>query len=214
MNRILLKKMFILAIFCILISMPVFAYAANVKASFIYSDDYFLNDEEHSKMLQSYFTTKGYSTNLETRPTIVYGLNQHLIHYKAVFLSSHGLQEGSKVVLKNGVYYGPDDITTDVGAEFVFVSACYSAKTNIHSNKNLCSTLIANGAKAAIGYEDTVYVSSSRYYENIFYQKFIGLGGNAAWAYVQAQTQTRDEYGSSDTVVTSVKFFGNGEYKY
>lgn len=158
---------------------------------------------------------------MESRPTPVYGINQHLINTKAVFLSTHGAGDGSKILLRRNesdesknVYFQPDDVTNNVGAEFVFISACYSAKTNEVSKKNLCSTLVSNGAKAVIGYGEMVLVSSSRYYETVFYQKFISSKSSVASAFVYASVQTQAKYGSTDSVVTSVKLFGNGEYKY
>lgn len=53
--------------------------------------------------------------------------------------------------------------------KLAYLSACRSACKNITTGKNLCSTLISNGYKAAIGYTGDVDIWYSRIFEEVFY---------------------------------------------
>ena len=89
--------------------------------------------------------------------------------------------------------------------KFAYISVCYGAKSNTVTGKNLCSTLISNGYKAAVGYNTSVKVSESRVYEETFY-KYLARGKTVHEARVATENELGGEY--SD-IISSAQYFGN-----
>ena len=121
-------------------------------------------------------------------------------------------------MLDSGTQYSPSNLPGTITSEFVFYSACYSAKTNTSLNLNLCSQTVSNGATAVIGYTDSVGVNASRCLELNFYDLAISDVSAAYipvyWALSQAKTVAASVYGTSDSAVTSSVMYGNGGFHF
>lgn len=142
--------------------------------SFIHSEDCFEGDRDFVDGHRSTFQSKGYSAILLDRPTVIYGLQQHLKNSESVFISCHGDENGGELVLIPGSslsssVFKPADVPVNMECKLAYLSACKSACKNTATGKNLCSTLINNGYKAAMGYTDNVDIWYSRIYEEVFY---------------------------------------------
>lgn len=142
--------------------------------SFIHSEDCFEGDRDFVDGHRSTFQSKGYPAILLDRPTAVYGLQQHFKNSESVFISCHGDKNGGELVLVSGSslsssVFKPTDVPVNMECKLAYLSACKSACKNTATGKNLCSTLISNGYKTAIGYTDNVDIWYSRIYEEVFY---------------------------------------------
>lgn len=167
------KKVLIIILSFILLfpAVRVDATIGNVN-SFIRSDDLFPGDEVFVSGHCSTLSSQGYPTILLDRPTMVYGLQQHLKYSESIFISCHG-RPGELVLLSgstlSSAVFRPTDVPADMECRIAYLSACYSACKNEKTGKNLCSTLIDNGYQAVIGYTSDVDIRSSRIFEEAFY---------------------------------------------
>ena len=211
MKRVLTFLLGCFLVCCISWNNPVYASGTNMV---LYSNDYFTGDSSHANNIAYYFASNSHSVNVSSRPTIIYGMNANLQYAGTVFISTHGMSQGSTLVLDNTVFFTEADLISSVGAEFIFYSACYSAKTNTVTGNNLCSKSITNGASpgasAVIGYSNTVNVAKSRFYEIKFYERALSYSENVYTAYVKAKALFAAQYNTTDNVYTSVSMFGNG----
>lgn len=201
-----IRKALLLIFAAVLIFAPINVFATD---TFLYSTDYFSGDDTHANNLKAYCTSAGHSSFTASRPTMVYGINSNLLYSTTLFISTHGRSQGSALKLYSTAWYTAADLST-VGAEFVFYSACYGAKTDTWTGVNLCSKTITNGASAAVGYADLVDLFFSRFYEDHFYQNAMTYGNNIYTSYINAKADLAQAYGTTNTVYTSVQFFGNG----
>lgn len=188
----------------------------NVKATignvsiFVYSDDYFSGDKAFVNKLSLFFRASGHSILLENRPKAVYGMQQYLKNSESIYISCHGIEEGSVMILdivnsSNMTYFRSFDVPGGMDCKFAYISVCYGAKSNTVTGKNLCSTLISNGYKAAVGYNTSVKVSESRIYEETFY-KYLARGKSVYEARLATEEELGDKYSK---IISSAQYFGN-----
>ena len=202
------RNTFIIAIlFCLLCSQLVSAIASDV---IFYSNDYFTNDSSHANNIAYYFATNGHSVNVASRPLIPYAMNTNLQYRSTLYISTHGTAQGSTLKLDSNTYFNETNLTTQIGCDFIFYSACYSAQNNTATGNNLCSKSISNGASTVLGYSDSVLVSKSRFFETKFYERALSYNDIVYTSYITAKALFAAQYGTTDTVYTSVSMFGNG----
>lgn len=169
-NKILI---FIMSFILLLPVIRVDATIGNIN-TFIYSNDYFYGDYEGVNNIAQCFRSKGISAEMTERPKIIYGVQQYFRYSESIYISTHGLSEGGVLVLDDSnaskqVLFDYSNVPTNMECKLAYLSACYSAKTNTSTRKNLCSTLISNGYQAAIGYTDQVSNTVSKEFEREFY---------------------------------------------
>ena len=186
----------------------------STKVSLVYSDDEFDGDKSFATRLQNIFTTGGLKASLQTRPASAYGINSIMSNSDCTYISAQGSSDGSVIELKkNSVYYTPDNVAKGMNGNLVFLSVCYGAKTN-SSGANLCSTIVKRGYRAAIGYKTEVGVEECRTFEKEFFYNWIVEKKYLLPAFSTARDYVSSRYGSSNAVVTSVTYFGNGSLKH
>lgn len=104
-------------------------------------------------------------------------MQQELKNSESVFISSHGTEIGSVIVLSTSDnstnLFNCSDVPKNMSCKLAYISVCYSAKNNAATGLNLCSTLVKNGYATAIGYNTAVSSSKSRIYENIVIDRML-----------------------------------------
>lgn len=182
--------------------------------SFIYSSDYFNSEYSKVNYIAQCFRDKGMSAEMTERPKSVYGLQQYFKYSESIYISTHGIADGGILVLDGGdssptLIFKTSDIPQNMECKFAYLSACYSAKTNINTRKNLCSMLISNGYKAAVGYTEAVSNTVAKEFEREFYS-YLSKGWSIYSSLAGARDYIHDNYnGYYDGFLNSVSPFGN-----
>lgn len=172
-NKILLVVMSFFLLFPIT---RVNATIGNVT-TFIYSEDFFPGDKNTITTYYQKFLSRGKPSRLASRSTGIYAMKQELINSESVFISSHGTEIGSVIVLDNTgssmLLFNCSDVPKNMDGKLAYISVCYSAKNNAATGENLCNTLVKNGYATAIGYKTAVSAPLSRVYENIVIDRLL-----------------------------------------
>lgn len=172
------------------------------------SENDFAGDYAHACAIRNKFTSKGYTSTVISRPSSVNLVSSCLQNQDSFFISAHGLNSGSSIVLQSSTYYGPGNVPNSVGCSLVFYSICCGAKNN-PSGENLCVKTVQKGADVAISYEMSVDTYSSRIYEKYFYTNYVTFNNTAYRSYVNAKNATRSVTGQDNAVTESVKIYGS-----
>lgn len=215
MRKLSANKMLIIVVIAVLLIPAVRADATmgNIN-SFIYSSDYFNNEYSKVNHIAQCFRNKGISAVMTERPKSVYGLQQYFKNSESVYISTHGIADGSVLVLDGTdvsptLIFNASDVPKSMECKLAYLSACYSAKTNISTRKNLCSTLISNGYKVVVGYTESVSNTVSKEFEREFYSR-LSKGESVYSSLVGAKNYIRDNYNNFyDGFLNSVGAFGN-----
>ena len=185
-------------------------YASATVNRVLYSDDYFGGDYAFALQLKNSLSATGRSSSVGARPTSSYGINTNLTNSRTLYISTHGKSTGSELVLDTSSSYCPSDIPVISDDLFVFYSACYSAKTS-GTLGNLCSTTVAQGVDACIGYSGSVSINSSRCFEAYFYDRAMNYNDTIYYSYYKAKIYTNGIYGSDTGNAGNLAcFYGNG----
>ncbi|MBD5157634.1 MAG: hypothetical protein HDT13_08380 [Butyrivibrio sp.] len=117
----------------------------------------------------------------DARPTVVYGMQQHLKNAGSLYVCCHGRDEGSVLVMDivgtKDILFRTSDVPANMDCKLAYLGACRSAQNNISTGKNLCGTLVSNGYKAVVGYNaDVSHYLAMEFEENFFY--YLGEGNN------------------------------------
>lgn len=182
---------------------------------FLHSEDFWAGSQ---KKVDSYRTClKSYksTTRLDARPTIVYGMQQHLKNCGSLYICCHGLEEGSALVMDivgtKFIVFRTSDVPKDMNCNLAFIGACRSAQKNTTTGKNLCSTLVSNGYKTVIGYNTDVKNSFAiEFEENFFY--YLGQGKSVYASIEEAKKDLRDKKENKnehEKIINAVERFGN-----
>lgn len=211
---VIVLNILVIAWLIILQSTKVSATLGNIE-SLVYSDDEFDDDKSFATSLKSTFATGGLKASLWTRPASEYGINSIMSNSDCTYISAQGSSDGSVIELKkNSVYYRPDNVVKGMNGNLVFLSVCYGAKTDSSSGANLCSTIVNRGYRAAIGYKAEVGVEECRAFEKEFFYNWVVEKKYLLPAFTTARDYVSSRYGSSNAVVTSAAYFGNGALKH
>lgn len=148
------------------------------------------------------------------RPDIIYGMQQYFKYSESVYISTHGTEDGGELVLDNSnasklVLFKSSDVPKDMDCKLAYLSACYSAKTNVNTRKNLCSTLISNGYQAVIGYTEAVSNTMAKDFEREFYSH-LSKGESVYSSLKSTEKYMLETYSwTCEAFLNSVKSFGN-----
>lgn len=172
-NKLLL---FIISFFILLPTVQVTATIGNTT-TFLYSEDFFTGDKNIITSYYQKFISRNMPARLSSRPTSIYALQQELKNSESVFISSHGTDIGSVIVLNvtgsSTLLFDCSDIPKNMDGKLVYLSICYGAKNNAATGQNLCNTLVKNGYSTVIGYNTAVSSSKSRTYEKIVINRLL-----------------------------------------
>lgn len=215
MRKLSANKMLIIVVIAVLLIPAVRADATmgNIN-SFIYSSDYFNSKYSKVNYIAQCFRDKGISAVMTERPKSVYGLQQYFKNSESVYISTHGIADGSVLVLDENdisptLIFNASDVPKSMECKLAYLSVCYSARTNISTRKNLCSTLISNGYKVVVGYTESVSNTVSKEFEREFYSR-LSKGESVYSSLVGAKNYIRDNYNNFyDRFLNSVGAFGN-----
>lgn len=168
--------LFVLSFVLLFPTLRVNATIGNVNF-FLYSNDYFYGDYIGVNNIAQCFRNQKISAEMTERPKIIYGVQQHFMYSESIYISTHGMPDGGELVLDNSnasnpVLFQSSDVPKNMECKLAYLSACYSAKTNTKTRKNLCSTLISNGYQAAIGYTEAVSNTIAKEFEREFYARW------------------------------------------
>lgn len=145
--------------------------------TFLYSEDFFTGDKNVITSYYQKFVSNSKPARLSARSTSVYALQQELKKSESVFISSHGTDIGSVIVLNVTdsavLLFNCSDVPKNMDGKLAYLSVCYSAKNNAATGQNLCNTLVKNGYSAAVGYNTAVSSSKSRTYEKIVINRLL-----------------------------------------
>lgn len=202
-------------VLCFILSffmMTSIAFAVNDVV--IYSNDAFTNDSGHASDIQSSIILYGRSAITVSRPTVIYGLNQHIQNGNLIFISCHGKSYGGHLILTNvnsatETLYSTNNVPNSLNNRLVFLSACYSAKNIYDTPLNLCSKFVNNGASVVLGYDFAVDYIRSRYLEVKFFNHLCSYNHTVGESYALSKIYTQSRYGSSCIEASSFKYFGN-----
>lgn len=215
MRKLSANKMLIIVVIAVLLIPAVRADATmgNIN-SFIYSSDYFSGDYRGVNDIAQYFRNAGISAVMTERPNIIYGMQQYFKNSESVYISTHGTEDGGELVLDNSnaskqILFKSSDVPQSMDCKLAYLSACYSAKTNINTHKNLCSTLISNGYKAAVGYTESVSNAMAKDFERKFYS-YLSKGENIYNSLNNAKKYMAETYSwTCEKFLSSIQPFGN-----
>ncbi len=184
------------------------AQAASGTFSFLHSLDFFPYDNVAASNLASYANGAGYYTMVIQRPSNVYGINSYFQNTKNVYISTHGEYSGGKLILTQlGAEYNSNNVVSSLSNPLIYLSACYAAKTNSTSG-NLCSKLVNSGVGCVISYSDEVDLYTSRYFEDVFFEKTLEDGYSILASFGMAISNTVSLFGQT-TTTSSCEIFGN-----
>lgn len=182
--------------------------------SFIYSNDYFQGDYRGVNNIAQYFRNVGMSAVMTERPNIIYGVQQYFKNSESVYISTHGTEDGGELVLDNSnasklVLFKSSDVPKNMDCKLAYLSACYSAKTNVNTRKNLCSMLISNGYQATIGYTEAVSNTIAKEFEREFYSHL--AKGESVYSSLDSTEKYMSETyrWTCEAFLSSVQPFGN-----
>lgn len=129
-----------------------------------------------------------------------------------VFFSGHGYG-GNEVSFKNSTFY-LSNLNNMSNVRIAVWSACYSSKTDNYDNTSLVDKSVANGAKSALGFPDSVDDVSARSFTNNLFKKLsegYSIGDAASYAANRLilPSDTVKNYriaGSSSTTLTTPNY--------
>ena len=209
------KILILLLVFLLLLpSVRVDAASGNIFV-FLHSEDFWAGSEKkvdsYRACLKSYKST----TRLDARPTIVYGMQQHLKNCGSLFICCHGLNEGSVLVMDivgtEFILFRTSDVPKNMDCNLAFLGACRSAQKNTTTGKNLCSTLVSNGYKTVVGYNtDVNNPFAIEFEENFFY--YLGQGKSVYASIEEAKKDLRDKKNDKiehEKIINAVEGYGN-----
>lgn len=136
------KILILLLVFLLLLpSVRVDAASGNIFV-FLHSEDFWAGSEKkvdsYRACLKSYKST----TRLDARPTIVYGMQQHLKNCGSLFICCHGLNEGSVLVMDivgtEFILFRTSDVPKNMDCNLAFLGACRSAQ-KIRRQERICA---------------------------------------------------------------------------
>lgn len=144
-------------------------------------------------------------------------MQQELKNSESVFISSHGTEIGSVIVLSvsgnSTLLFNCSDVPKNMNCKLAYLSVCYSAKNNAATGLNLCSTLVKNGYATAIGYNTAVSSSKSRIYENIFIDRLLeGDSVYEALMYAKKHLLQISQTTYSE-IISSCRVYGDSDLK-
>ena len=208
-NKILI---FVLLFVLLIPVVRVDATMGNIN-SFIYSGDYFYGDYSGVNNIAQCLRSKGISAEMTERPKSVYGLQQYFKYSESIYISTHGILNGGVLVLDGDdisptLMFKASDVPKEMNCKLAYLSACYSAKTNTDTRKNLCSVLISNGYQVAVGYTDAVSNIVSKDFEREFYSNF-SKGESMYSSLNRAKDYITKNNLLGKTFVDTVQQFGN-----
>ena len=209
------KNKLLLIILALLLFLPAVRVSAVIgnTTTFIYSEDFFAGDRNTIDSYNQKFISHGKASRLSSRPTSIYAMQQELKNSESVFISSHGTEIGSVIVLSvsgnSTLLFNCSDVQKNMNCKLAYLSVCYSAKNNAATGLNLCNTLVKNGYATAIGYYTAVLSSTSRVYENIVIDNLME-GDTVYNALIYARDHLQSIYGSKyNDVISAERTYGD-----
>lgn len=211
------KTLILLITFALLLpTARVDAASGNVFV-FLHSEDFFPGNQKRVDSFRSCLKSYSSSTRLDARPTIVYGMQQHLKNCGSLYICCHGDDEGSVLVMDivgtEFILFRISDVPKDMDCKLAYLGACRSAQNNTKTGKNLCSTLVSNGYKTVIGYNtDVLNEPAMEFEENFFY--YLGQGKSVYTAIEETKDYLK-EHGKQkdkkvyDKIFNAIAKFGN-----
>ncbi|MCM1307532.1 MAG: hypothetical protein NC223_02915 [Butyrivibrio sp.] len=216
MSKSRIALVLLLAFALLLPTVKVTATPGNVFV-FLHSEDFFPGNQKwvdsFRKCIKSYST----DTRLEARPTVVYGMQQHLKNCGSLYICCHGDDEGSVLLIDivgtEFILFQISDVPKNMDCGLAYLGACRSAQNNTKTGKNLCSTLVSNGYKAVIGYSSDVnHYLAMEFEENFFYYL---AGGSSVYTAIEETKAYLRKHGKQtnkavyDDLFNAVARFGN-----
>ncbi len=206
-NSILLLVLSFLLLFP---SVKVEAVMGNVT-TLIYSDDYFSGDKAVVSDYYEHFVSAGLSCRLTSRPTSVYAMQQEFKNSESVYISCHGTEIGSEIVLDSGITFYATDVPANMRCKLAYLSVCCGGKTSVATGYSLCNNLIKNGYSVVVGYKTSVRVAYSRIYEKAFMNR-LREGDTVREACDHVKKFMRQYHADMfDDIVLSVIVYGNAD---
>lgn len=209
------KNKLLLIIILFLLFLPAVRISATIgnTTTFIYSEDFFAGDKNTISSYSQKFVSHGKASRLSSRPTSIYAMQQELKNSESVFISSHGTEIGSVIVLNvsgsSTLLFNCSDVPKNMDGKLAYLSVCYSAKNNAATGQNLCSALVKNGYSTAVGYYTAVLSSTSRVYENIVIDNLME-GDTIYDALIYARNHLQSIYGSKyNDVISAERTYGD-----
>lgn len=202
----------IMLFFLFLPSVKVAATLGNTT-TFLYSEDFFTGDKNIITSYYQKFVSRAKPARLSSRPVSIYALQQELKNSESVFISSHGTEIGSAIVLNvsgsSTLLFNCSDVPKNMDGKLAYLSVCYSAKNNAATGQNLCNALVKNGYSTAVGYYTAVLSSTSRVYENIVIDSLME-GDTIYDALIYARDHLQGIYGSKyNDVISAERTYGD-----
>lgn len=201
-----------MSFFLLLLTVQVAATIGNTT-TFLYSEDFFTGDKNVITSYYQKFVSRCKPARLSSRPTSIYALQQELKNSESVFISSHGTDIGSVIVLNvtgsSTLLFNCSDVPKNMDGKLAYLSVCYSAKNNAATGQNLCNTLVKNGYSTAVGYNIAVLSSTSRVYENIVFD-YLLEGDTVYYSLIHARNHLQGVYGSKyNDVISAERTYGD-----
>lgn len=180
---------------------------------FAHSEDFFPGNSKTVNMYYRNFVNKGHGAMLAARPTAVYGIQEYFKNAESFFICCHGKNEGSvllvDIVGTKEILFRTSDVPKSMDCKLAYIGACRSAQNNTSTGKNLCSTVVSNGYKTVIGYNDDVNHILASQFEDSFFDYL--AQGKSVYASIN---ETIDYFEDMDAdkykeIINAVSAFGN-----
>lgn len=208
------KKSIILITLAFILMFPVVRADAVIgnATTFIHSDDYFAGDKDNINTYYTFFTGKGLYCRIISRPTKVSGMKAEFMNSESVYISCHGTNTGSELVLdaRNWVLFRATDVPSNMNCKLAYICACRAAQNSAATGQNLCNNLVKSGYRTAMGYKTDVNTMKSRMYDNIFFS-FMGEGMtvNEALAATREYFREQGEEEKYSAIISSMTVYGD-----